>query len=66
MRAPRTLLTASLTLLVLVVAYALLDTHGMTANAALAFTLLGGCVLGLILFTIRIGRGGHAHDHDHE
>jgi len=64
-RAPQKLLFASLGLFVLVVAYALLDTHGMAANSALAFTLLGGCILGLVSFTIRIGRKGHDHEHDH-
>ena len=58
-------LFTAIVLLALVIFYALLNAYGMAANAALAFTLLGGCILGLVLFTIRIGRDGHDHHHHH-
>ncbi len=65
MRGPRNALYASLVLLVLVIAYAMFDTHGMPANMALAFTLLGGCILCLLLFTLGIGRAERRRHHDH-
>jgi hypothetical protein len=42
-------------LFVLAVFYGLLYSHGMAAHTAFAFMLLGGCILGLVLFTLRIG-----------
>ena len=59
-------LVAALVLLALVIFYAFLSAYGFAANVALAFTLLGGCILCLVLFTIRIGRGrGAGQHHDH-
>ena len=65
-RGPENLFFASLVLLVLVVFYAMLAAYGMPTNAALGFTLLAGCILCLVLFTLRIGhidRNRHKHDH---
>ena len=56
MRGPDNLLYASGVVLVLVIFYALLNSHGMAGNTALAFALLGGCIISLVLFTYRIGR----------
>ena len=58
------LLYASFALLALVVFYALLVSHGMVGNEALGFTLLGACILTLVLFTLRIGKQDrNRHDH---
>jgi uncharacterized membrane protein len=64
---PRNALYAAVFFLVLVIVYAMFATHGLAANVALAFTLLGGCILGLVSFTYRIGQGERARhaDHDH-
>jgi hypothetical protein len=43
-------------LFILAVFYGLLYSHGLAAHTAFAFMLLGGCILGLVLFTLRIGR----------
>lgn len=65
-RGPENVLYASLVVLALVVFYAMLAAYGMPANEAFAFTLLGACILCLVLFTLRIGhveRKSHKHDH---
>ncbi len=59
------LIYASLALLALVVFYAMLFSHGMPVNEALAFTLLGACILTLVLFTLRIGKQDRNRHHDH-
>ena len=56
---------ASLALLALVIFYALLVAHGAPENQALGFSLLGACILTLVLFTLRIGKKDRDRHPDH-
>ncbi len=59
------LIYAALAVLALVTFYAMLVTHGLHENEALGFSLLGACILTLVLFTLRIGKRDRDRHHDH-